>query len=1608
MYQADLPEIVLHNQTALDNLQRALTLGRGQFSLILVRANYQRLTQLLLRALSQTQNFHTVELCVETRSLAEAITSSQSSLEQPPAAIMVTGFDQVEAPDVLFKAANVGRNALLTKFPCPVVLWMTDTVFHSLTLYAADLKSFAAVPIQVDYPIQSLIEALHRAANELFTHVLDNPDSHQLDYLAPQLPTLNPHLRVLTEQELPFAIADLKQSRVQLDGALQASLNFLQGREAHTPERLKVAREYYEQSLDYWIQADKTVEDTSDQQAVVLLHLGLWWQTHAELQRSTYLASCRQARRFYEQFINVLKSHNRQDRAANFVHVLAEILQKLEAWDALIEVANEGLTLHQNDPVRLARDYSYLAEAALANENWLNAQRLATKALELLARAVRSTQIGGTTIADVDDATAVTTQISPQAVVLALRYRQGRYYFLRGRAKLRQGDDSLFDDALYDLENARKKTNPRYDFPLYRDILKNLQDLYFAKQRYLDAFSIKQEQRQVETLMGLRAFIGASPIQPYRASSAETIKDISPVEMRASGRQHTIDDLVVRLMEPQHTLIILHGESGVGKSSLLSSGLVPALKQATSEGRKTLPLLIRNYTSWEISILQALQRVTSSLPSAPPNFQVSFPMTTESLLNHLQQQAQAQYQQIILVFDQFEEFFFERPNVEQRCPLYYFLRDCLNTPYLKVVLALRDDYLHYLLEWERLANLDLDILSQDVRYYLGNFTPKECEAVIRQLTDNAQFYLEESLITTLVSDLTADDGEVRPIELQIVGAELQRENITTLRRYQHLGDNPIRALVLIFLNRVVRDCGPENSTLARTILYLLNDESTTRPLKTRAELEESLESLGILVDPDQLSLVLEILAGSGLLFASPEVGGRVRYQLAHDYLVDLVRQQDMPGLMSVLQAERRRRKQTETQLRTALQEQAMALAQATEERYRAETAEMQALTSVSQALLLSHDGLGALLEALKGAQQSLLTPISNYLQNQILFRVWQALHSIREKNRIHAHQGWVLSARYSPDGQYLVSGSDDGTLRLWNTHGKLLQIFAGHQGSVLDVAFSHNSRLLGSAGDDFTIRVWDVSGDCLHILTGHTGSINSLAFSPTHKLIASASNDHTIKLWTHDGQWLKTLEGHLDWVRSVAFSADGQHLVSAGEDGTVCLWNTEGELVRAISSHAGWVLKAVFSPDGQYIVSGGDDHLIKLWNLEGELVQYFDGHQNWVRDLCFSPDGQYLMSASDDQNIHVWNLQGKLVDTFKGHRSSVLSLDVNPQGNQLVSTSDDNTLRLWQLESRNVPRLEGHQGIIWDVCWQPGGNQLVSAGADKTLRLWNAKTNQITRHIRGHTSSIYSVDWGPDGQTIASASADHTVKLWNIEGQLLRTFQGHHNAVWSVKFSPDGTYVASAGSDRNIRLWYTDGTPIGQLSGHEGTVWTVGFSPDGRYLVSGGEDGTLRQWNLESISNLSEQTGKILTGHTGSVWAVAVAPDGEIIASAGSDNTVRLWKNGELLQILRGHHDWVRSVSFGLNGDVVASASDDGTIRFWQLPNGQLLHTFTGHRGIIWQASFDSTGEYLASAGADGQVRLWNLRLADLMYQGCHWIEDYLNYGDLSDGDRLVCEDCWE
>ncbi len=246
----------------------------------------------------------------------------------------------------------------------------------------------------------------------------------------------------------------------------------------------------------------------------------------------------------------------------------------------------------------------------------------------------------------------------------------------------------------------------------------------------------------------------------------------------------------------------------------------------------------------------------------------------------------------VLIFDQFEEFFFVQADRVARQSFYAFLREAIALSNVKIILSLREDYLHYLLECRSELSMinDGDVLSRKVLYEIGNFSRVDARLIIQDLTTRSQFTLEPALLDRLVADLAEPLKAVRPIELQIVGAQLQAENIRTLADYPGGGKTE---LVDRYLMVTIGDCGEGNGELAELVGYLLTDERGTRPLKTRDELVRELGDLKRSPLPEQLDLVLAELVGSGLVMrlkGSPDD----RYQLVHDYLAGVIRDRQKP------------------------------------------------------------------------------------------------------------------------------------------------------------------------------------------------------------------------------------------------------------------------------------------------------------------------------------------------------------------------------------------------------------------------------------------------------------------------------------------------------------------------------------------------------------------------------------------------------------------------------------------------------------------------------------------------------------------------------------------
>ncbi|MBL1203524.1 MAG: response regulator [Nostoc sp. GBBB01] len=647
----------------------------------------------------------------------------------------------------------------------------------------------------------------------------------------------------LDNAELEVLQRDLQNSGQELKSEYKATFAFILGLNYYKNSLFDKAIKQYEQSLDFWQQNHQY-----EQSEIILFHLILAYYLNGKqyLEETKY---------YIQKYLALFEQTNCPNFLGKHISKLGEVLRQLEEWEQLQLLATKALAIHQEhgNLQKMAQDYSFLAEVSLKkNLDWKESNRLALEVLKILEK---------------------TPDAEPQT--------WGLNYFILAQSQCKLGQ---IEDALTNLEKSRKKCQPQYDPNLYVEILEELRQIQFKRGEYLKAFHLKREKREIESQYRLRAFIGVGRLQPPRqvinpiAGSAGKNRDISLKDIvSSSGRQKDVEELVERIKRRDRKMTVIYGPSGVGKSSILQAAFVPTLQQTYFEGRIILPVLVQEYKNWVDKLKERLAVII--------NQEVGF-QEHLTLVEHLHQ-IEKTGQLMVLIFDQFEEFFFDNKDQSSKLEFYDFLQHCLEIPYLKIIISLREDYVYCLLEISRTINLKIDKNYDYILYYLGNFSTADAEAVIKNLTASSTFPLESDLIAQLVKDLTGKLGEVRPIELQMVGMQLEAEKITKLKDYRKLGFQPQEKLVEKFLEALVKDCGEENEQAAQLLLYSLTSENNTRPIKTKAELGGDLDT-----EAKKLNLILEFLEDSHLILRVQ--GVPERYQLVHDYLVSFIRQKYQP------------------------------------------------------------------------------------------------------------------------------------------------------------------------------------------------------------------------------------------------------------------------------------------------------------------------------------------------------------------------------------------------------------------------------------------------------------------------------------------------------------------------------------------------------------------------------------------------------------------------------------------------------------------------------------------------------------------------------------------
>ncbi|MFZ3495115.1 helix-turn-helix domain-containing protein [Streptomyces sp. 5.8] len=519
----------------------------------------------------------------------------------------------------------------------------------------------------------------------------------------------------------------------------------------------------------------------------------------------------------------------------------------------------------------------------------------------------------------------------------------------------------------------------------------------------------------------------------------------------------------------------------------------------------------------------------------------------------------------------------------------------------------------------------------------------------------------------------------------------------------------------------------------------------------------------------------------------------------------------------------------------------------------------------------------------------------------------------------------------------------------------------------------------GALGQERTARSQALAARSLSLAAGQPEA--SMLLAEEAYRAEATPEAHGALLSTQSQPFLARLGGHGGPVNAVAFAPGGRTLATAGSDGKVLLRRVADRSTVAAFTAPGRVRTVAFSPDGRTLAAGSTDGPVRLWPVgagSGGAVSVLPPSTAGARAVAFAPDGGTLAVAAADGTIRLLDPAGEHRErgVLTGHTARVNTLAYAPDGRSLVSAGADGTVRLWDTRrAEPAAVLEGHTGEVLGAAFAPDGRTVATGGVDRTVRLWDVGGRRATATLAGHSDDVNSVAYTPDGTTVISGGGDGTTRLWDVRGaRLTATLAGHTDYVLAVSVDPAGSVLATAAFDQSVVLWDLRGPVLTARPFTE--VWHAAYSPDGKLLATADADHTVLVWDVAGRRVLAT-----FAGHAETVFSVAFAPDGRTLASAGADGTVRLWDTTRLggtttrapLATLTGHTGTVFSVAFAPDGRTLASAGADGTVRLWDTAARSPLATLIGHTDFANDVVFSPDGRTLASAGDDLTVRLWDV-----------------------------------
>lgn len=980
---------------------------------------------------------------------------------------------------------------------------------------------------------------------------------------------------------------------------------------------------------------------------------------------------------------------------------------------------------------------------------------------------------------------------------------------------------------------------------------------------------------------------------------------------------------------------VVYGRSGIGKSSLLQSGVFPRLRYDDF-----LPVYIRlEHNATDSYIVQIYSRLKEEAVKNDIEISVgNIPSSLSELLCSIRMQDKRTgfIKYPVFVFDQFEEIFTLTDSIHKAHVTDFFsqLAVVLNdnvSDYFRIVICLREDYLYFLEQ----NSVDIPCLKRN-RYCLKPLDRNQGRDVICMPHDG----LVSVEIANLILDKIDNDKTdvIAPAILSLFMHELfeKGDGVITAENIQKFGDN----IISDFYEEGMVIVSPESRAFLEDRLV------TTDGYRHYLSYNDALANGVTLYEMDSLRNKRIITIEKG------DRNQRI-IELSHDVLCPVV-------LKS--RDERKHRKEAE--------------------QLRMKTKKMRKRQQIILALFV-------IAFVLVGIFAFMFIKIREQRDamfvNQSRFVAKEAMELAKSGDYIKA---MALVAEVYPKNvdnpeRPLVQEAYDALRVLNDSTAQLGKVLCGHTGKINSVQLTPDESRVVILSDS-VIRFYDINtGELRHILDVKTCGISPIRFSPDGIHFSVFANDNTIRLYdlsTYECKYV--LKGHKNKIKEIHFNYDGNQIATIDYRGIVMLWDIQlsDKSLCVLDDNSRINSIVGFTSDSNSIIIVLRDDTIQYRDTKTGRILYVykrKGRFFHVNNTIIA-DFSFWTHRQDNDSIVLYDTQKrKYLHTFIVNGEFIKSIQLNCDKETLLVLTSGGIVKLWNIKSgKYLYSIKINPKTINIAKFSLDGKMIVTISNDNTIQLWNVKTGKTLYDLKSYNSysSYGNIQFNEDCTRMLLETRNNGIEVWNIEDEVClcnikKCDRGQLNR--------DGNKFIGICNDNAVigNVLAEDCSKV--LSGHRLGINTAYFNSTATKCVTASRDNTVRLWDVF--------TGKclhVLTGHNDNVYSAKFNIDGSKVISDSEDGTIKIWdsQTSECLYSFKKNGNKINSLIFSTDGHKMLT-SDETMINVWNLNTGDCLFS-KSLPYIISHVSLNSKGtEFVVSFFRDSIFQLWNVESEKCIYE---------------------------